>query len=46
MERISSNQESNSTTFNENYMYPIDLSIFKEHVRASFLAILDGVFNF
>lgn len=27
----------------DNYLYPIDLSIFKEHVKMSFLSILDSV---
>ncbi len=28
---------------NDNYLYPIDLTIFKEHVKMSFVSILDGV---
>jgi len=30
---------------NENILFPIDLSIFKEHVNLSFLSILENVRN-
>jgi hypothetical protein len=30
---------------NDNMLYPIDLSIFKEHVKLSLLNILDNVSN-
>ena len=39
MENISANPS------NENILFPIDLSIFKEHVKLSFESILDTVNN-
>jgi hypothetical protein len=39
MESTSSNTNSNS----DNILFPIDLSIFQEHVKLSFLSILDSV---